>query len=78
MFQDEKGPDKPEIEADQESLEKREKEIMVDVLNGQTEIERRMISFLKTHYSKTLGTDIELLDQPGGLEILHKKYTGNN
>ncbi len=34
----------------------------------------RMIQFIKTHYAKTLGEDIEILKQPGGLEILQQKY----
>ncbi len=38
------------------------------------EVRQRMVQFIKTHYSQTLGKDIELLDQPGGLEKLHKKY----
>ena len=38
------------------------------------EIRQRMVQFIKTHYAQTLGKDIELLDQPGGLEKLHKKY----
>jgi hypothetical protein len=42
--------------------------------HDESEVRERMIHFIKMHYSKTLGKDIELLDQPGGLEILHKKY----
>lgn len=42
------------------------------------EVREHMIRFIKTHYSKTLGKDIELLDQPGGLELLHKKYCQNS
>ncbi|MBI2943163.1 MAG: hypothetical protein HYY25_03075 [Candidatus Wallbacteria bacterium] len=38
------------------------------------EVRQRMVQFIKTHYASTLGKDIELLDQPGGLEKLHKKY----
>ncbi len=40
------------------------------------EVRERMIRFVKTHYAETLGKDIELLDQPGGLELLHQKYCG--
>jgi hypothetical protein len=43
-----------------------------------TEVRERLIRFVKTHYAKTLGKDIELLDQPGGLELLHRKYCGSN
>lgn len=38
------------------------------------DVRARMIRFIKTHYANTLGKDIELLDQPGGLDKLHKKY----
>lgn len=38
------------------------------------EVRLRMVQFIKTHYAQMLGKDIELLDQPGGLEKLHKKY----
>ena len=37
-----------------------------------------MVQFIKTHYAQTLGKDIELLDQPGGLEKLHKKYCSDD
>jgi hypothetical protein len=42
--------------------------------HDENEVRERMIRFIKTHYAKTLGKDIELLDQPGGLELLHQKY----
>jgi hypothetical protein len=42
--------------------------------NEGDEVRERMIRFIKAHYSHLLGEDIELLDQPGGLEILHRKY----
>ena len=38
------------------------------------EARQRIIRFIKTHYAKTLGKDIELLDKPGGLEALQQKY----
>ena len=38
------------------------------------EVRTRMIQFIKTHYAHVLGNDLELLDTPGGLETLHKKY----
>jgi hypothetical protein len=45
--------------------------------HDENEVRERMIRFIKTHYAKTLGKDIELLDQPGGLELLHQKYCGH-
>lgn len=42
------------------------------------EVRERLKTFVKTHYANTLGKDIELLDQPGGLELLHQKYCGGN
>jgi len=44
--------------------------------NEDNEVRDNMIRFIRTHYAKTLGKDLELLDQPGGLEVLHKKYCG--
>jgi hypothetical protein len=38
------------------------------------DVRTRMIHFIKTHYAATLGKDVDLLDQPDGLEKLHKKY----
>lgn len=42
--------------------------------NETDEVRERMIKFIKMHYAHLLGPDIDLLDQPGGLEILHRKY----
>ena len=42
-----------------------------------TEVRERLVRFIKTHYAKTMGADIELLEQPGGLELLHQKYCGS-
>lgn len=38
------------------------------------EVRKRMVRFIKTHYAKTLGKDIELVDTPEGRELLHQKY----
>ena len=37
-------------------------------------LRQKMIDFLRKHYPNTLGEDIKLLDEPGGLEKLFKKY----
>ena len=37
-------------------------------------VRERTIRFVKTHYASTLAEDIKILDQPGGLNILHRKY----
>ncbi|MFA5987080.1 MAG: hypothetical protein WC797_00285 [Candidatus Paceibacterota bacterium] len=42
------------------------------------DVRARMIQFIKTHYAATLGKDIDLLDQPDGLERLHEKYCLGN
>lgn len=46
---------------------------MLDHLAGNT-VREKMISFIKTYYKDTLGDDVALLDQPGGLDKLHRKY----
>lgn len=42
--------------------------------NSEVDVRDRIICFIKTYYAKTLCKDIELLNQPGGFELLHKKY----
>lgn len=37
-------------------------------------VRQRMIRFIKKHHQELLGKDIHLLDQPGGLDKLAKKY----
>ena len=32
-----------------------------------------MMSYLRKHYSDVFGQDIELLDKPGGLEVLQRR-----
>ncbi len=40
------------------------------------EFRLRMISYIKQEFGSMLGQDIELLDKPGGLQILLQKYRG--
>ena len=34
----------------------------------------RMIDYIKANFAETLGDDVNLLDRPDGLEIIHSKY----
>jgi hypothetical protein len=45
--------------------------------NSDIEVRERLGRFIKTHYANTLRKDIEILEQPGGLELLHQKYCGS-
>ena len=36
----------------------------------------RMVDYIKANFAEILGSDVDLLDQPDGLEILHVKYFG--
>jgi hypothetical protein len=36
----------------------------------------RMVDYIKANFAEVLGSDVHLLDQPDGLEILHVKYFG--
>ncbi len=45
----------------------------LDELPGR-DVREKMIHFIKKHYTRTLGEDVRLLDQPDGLEKLHRKY----
>lgn len=38
------------------------------------DITAKMIAYIRDHYSHLLGPDVALLDQPGGLDLLHRKY----
>lgn len=42
------------------------------------DIREKMINFIRKHYADTLGSDLDLLDRPDGLERLHKKYCAPN
>lgn len=44
----------------------------------ETDFRARMIEYIRTHFSKLLGKDVALLDEPDGLEILHQKYVMRN
>ncbi len=33
-----------------------------------------MIQWIKDNFKDTLGDDVKLLEQPGGLEKIHQKY----
>ena len=40
------------------------------------EFRQRMIAYIKQEFGDMLGRDVELLDKPGGLQILLLKYGG--
>ncbi len=46
---------------------------MLNELDGRT-IRDKMIHFIKKYYADTLGDDLRLLDEPNGLDKLHRKY----
>lgn len=49
---------------------------VLDLADKQERVRQLMINFIKGHYAHLLGDDVALLDEPDGLEILHKKYCG--
>ena len=38
------------------------------------DLRKKMIRYIRRHFSGLLGDDVRLLDLPNGLEILRKKY----
>lgn len=42
--------------------------------DGDNDVRSRMIAFIKQHFEDYLGDDMKLLEQPGGLKMLARKY----
>mgnify|MGYP003573264488 FL=1 len=45
-----------------------------DVFSNGGDFRAQMIQYIKANFSHLLGTDVRLLDQPGGLDEIQKKY----
>jgi hypothetical protein len=44
----------------------------------QQRFEERATKYLKTHFGEVIGSDVISMDQPNAIDILHRKYFGNN
>ena len=46
---------------------------MADVTSG-GDVRSEMINWIKKNYGEMLGKDADILDKPGGLDLVQRKY----